>query len=107
MDIEDDDQSGQGAGDDTTINEIGVFFPELDQILWKREKEDAPEGTMEYLVKYKDYSYLHLEWISEEEIASDSKGGKNKLKRFNKNFEQKIANGDYDIEAIENGKFFD
>jgi hypothetical protein len=48
-----------------------------------------------------------LEWISEEEIANDSKGGKNKLKRFNKNFEKKIQEGDYDPEAIENGKFFD
>lgn len=106
MDAEDDeDQSDQG--DDPTVNEIGVFFPELDQILWKREKEGAPEGTYEYLVKYKDYSYLHLEWISEEEIISDSKGGKSKLNRFNKNFERKIADGDYDIEAIENGKFFD
>lgn len=59
------------------------------------------------MVKYKDYSYLHLEWISEDEIVNDSKGGKNKLNRFNKMFDKKIREGDYDPEAVENEKFFD
>ena len=55
--------NADGEGDDEFVNEIGVFFPDLDQILWRREKENHP-GVYEYLVKYKDYSYLHLEWIT-------------------------------------------
>lgn len=36
---------------------------------------------------------MHLEWINEDEIVNDSKGGKNKLNRFNKLFEKKLAEG--------------
>ena len=92
--------------EESVVNEIGVFFPDLDVILWRREKADQP-GVLVYLVKYKDYSYLHLEWIEEDEIIHDSKGGKNKLKRFNKVFERKMEEGDFDPEMIENGKYFD
>lgn len=48
---------------------------------------------MEYMVKYKDWSYLHVDWLDENEIVADSQPGKNKLNRFNKAFEKKIADG--------------
>lgn len=38
-----------------------IFVPEIDQILW-RKFEDT---TTTYLVKYKDRSYLHTEWLTE------------------------------------------
>ena len=73
----------------------GIFYPEIDLILWRRPKNTevtpAPGAKvpMEYLVKYKDYSYLHVEWLEESEIAS-GKSGKNKLNRFNKTFDKKL-----------------
>jgi hypothetical protein len=38
-----------------------VFSPNIDVILWKRERED---NMVEYLVKYKNTSYLHLDWLT-------------------------------------------
>lgn len=36
-----------------------IFVPEIDQILWRKLEENT------YLVKYKDRSYLHTEWLAE------------------------------------------
>lgn len=73
----------------------GIFFPEIDQILWR--KNDAPpesaQPAFKYLVKYKDYSYLHCEWLDEKEVVADTKSGRNKLNRFNKMFEKKLREG--------------
>lgn len=44
----------------------GVFFPDIEIILWKRTQKTNLE--FEYLVKYKEYSYLQCEWISEKEV---------------------------------------
>lgn len=52
------------------------------------------------MVKYKDWSYLHVDWLDENEIVADSQPGKNKLNRFNKAFEKKIADGIIDDEVI-------
>lgn len=49
----------------------GIFYPEIDQILFRREKKDNP-GQMEYLVKYKDWSYLHVDWLDEKDVIVDS-----------------------------------
>lgn len=67
----------------------GVFYPDIDTILFRREKEVEGERKMEYLVKYKEYSYLHVEWLEEQDIVS-TKSGKNKLNRFIKTFEKKL-----------------
>lgn len=40
-----------------------IFVPEIDQILWRKIDEES--GTTIYLVKYKDRSYLHTEWLNE------------------------------------------
>ncbi len=48
---------------------------------------------MMFLVKYKDYSYMHCDWIDEKELVADTKAGKNKLNRFNKLFEKKVRDG--------------
>ena len=52
--------------------EGGIFFPDIDIILWRRMKRDPPqlqlENQYEYLVKYKNYSYLQCEWIDEKEV---------------------------------------
>jgi len=68
----------------------GIFSPEIDQILWRREKVDETTRKLEYLVKYKEYSYLHCEWFDEDQILSIGKDIKNKLNRFNKTFEKKM-----------------
>lgn len=67
----------------------GVFYPDIDVILWRREKEVDGERKFEYLIKYKEYSYLHVEWLEEQDIIN-SKSGKNKLNRFTKTFEKKL-----------------
>ena len=46
-----------------------------------RKSEDSEEP--EYFVKFKDYSYIHLEWVTIK-ILLDSKTGKNKMNRFNR-----------------------
>ena len=66
-----------------------MFYPDIDTILFRREKEGDGERKMEYLVKYKEYSYLHVEWLEEQDIVS-TKSGKNKLNRFIKTFEKKL-----------------
>ena len=45
----------------------------------------------EYFVKFHEFSYLHCEWIKEEDILSMGKTGKNKLNRFNRAFDKKIT----------------
>lgn len=52
----------------------------------KEDKEDTnstEDDSIEYLVKYKDKSYLHVEWITASQILSQP-GGKTKLARFNR-----------------------
>lgn len=75
--------------DEQITEQGGIFFPEIDLILWRRQKETGQPGEFEYLVKYKDYSYLHCEWLEESEVIGDSKAGKNKLNRFLKTFQKK------------------
>jgi len=68
----------------------GVFRPEVDQILWKKDVIEADVKKTQYLVKFKDYSYLHCKWIDEAELYANNKNAKNKINRFNKNFEKKL-----------------
>ncbi len=68
----------------------GVFNPEIDQILWRREKFENNIRKTECLIKYKEYSYLHCEWMDEDQLLSIGKNIKNKLNRFNKTFEKKL-----------------
>lgn len=39
---------------------------------------------------------MHCEWIKENEVIADTKAGKNKLNRFNKTFDKKMIEGDFD-----------
>lgn len=41
--------------------ENSIFFPQIEAILWKRR--DNEKDCEIYLVKYKGYSYLHLDWL--------------------------------------------
>lgn len=85
------DENG-GSGQDLVEEYAGVFHPEIDQILWKKEKTlDDGTTTMEYLIKFKDYSYLHCEWMDEADLLNTGKNIKNKLNRFTKAFERKLC----------------
>lgn len=100
MDIE------QKNDDSTTVYDEpgGVFYPDIDIILWKKEKSSEDEvKSLLYLVKYKDYSYLHLEWLDEGEIIG-SKSGKNKINRFHKTFEKKLMEQEIDLD---DDRYFD
>ena len=44
----------------------GIFHPEISQILWRRERKGTNE--IELLVKYRDRSYLQVEWITETQV---------------------------------------
>lgn len=47
------------------------------------DKVETPVMVTEFLVKWKDKSYVHCEWISEEQIIlQEGPTGKNKIKRF-------------------------
>ncbi|KAM3144240.1 hypothetical protein pb186bvf_003702 [Paramecium bursaria] len=72
-----------------------IFKPTIDQLLYRRVEQEK----VEYLVKYRDRSYLHTEWMSEAEILSE-RNGKQKLNRFNKVFEKRVID-------IEEERYFD
>ena len=84
-------------GDDVAEEESGVFNPAIDSILWKRASTKEDKKGFEYFVKFHDYSYVHCEWIAEEDILSMGKAGKNKLNRFNRMFDKKIAESEVDV----------
>ena len=65
--------------------------PPIDQILAHQNDK--------YLVKYKDCSYHHLDWLSEEEVIATGRNGKLKLNRFLRDQIHKLGN--------EEDKFFD
>jgi hypothetical protein len=92
LDAEYEDQlKAQGYFEDEEDGEeFGVFNPAIDMILWRRLIKNSAPPKFEYLVKLKDYSYLHCEWIPGDEIAELGKASRNKLNRFNKVFDQKI-----------------
>ena len=77
-----------------------IFFPQIECILWKKQEEDKEF----YLVKYKGYSYLHLDWLQEEDITS-SKQGKNRLVRFKKS--QQNREQEEEDEDEDDNQFFD
>lgn len=68
-----------------------VLNPPIDQILGFRENK--------YLVKYKQMSYLHLEWLEEKEVCEEPRNGKAKLNRFLKDRLNRAS--------LEDSKFFD
>lgn len=81
----------QGAyDDDEDGEEFGVFNPAIDIILWRRLIKNSLPQEYEYLVKLKEYSYLHCEWIKATELSELGKASRNKLNRFNKTFDQRI-----------------
>lgn len=82
-----------------------IFNLEIANIIWKRKRADLTVD--EYLIKFKNRSYLHVEWLTEEELTEIVKNPKNKINRFNKNFKKRLAEGNYDEQAIEEGKYFD
>lgn len=59
------------------------------------------------MIKYRGRSYLHVEWLTEDEIYENVKSPKNKITRFNKTFMKKLTDGKFDEEAIEDEKYFD
>lgn len=85
----------------------------MDCILWRRlKKEAAGQSQFEYLVKLKEYSYLHCQWMGGDELAELGKATKNKLNRFNKVFDQKIlervGSADQEIDPFkEDNDYFD
>ena len=49
------------------------------------DKEESQTMVTEFLVKWKDKSFVHCEWISEDQIVlQEGFSGKNKIKRFGK-----------------------
>lgn len=59
------------------------------------------------MIKYRGKSYLHVEWLTENELVQTVKSPKNKINRFNKTFLKRLSEGKYDEEAIEEEKYFD
>ncbi|CAD8066277.1 unnamed protein product [Paramecium sonneborni] len=78
-----------------------IFVPEIDQILWR--KTDQHTGTLQYLVKYKDRSYFHTEWLDELRILNE-KNGKQKINRFNKVFDKRIME---ELDEVVEAQYFD
>ncbi|KAL0488716.1 chromodomain-helicase-DNA-binding protein, partial [Acrasis kona] len=74
-------------------------------------KEEDDIDTLEYLVKYKDKSYMHCEWIVRSEVESQPRG-KERTTRFHKNVmsESQITEtsaNDYDLTDYINPYFLE
>ncbi|KAL1917321.1 uncharacterized protein VTP21DRAFT_4977 [Calcarisporiella thermophila] len=67
----------------------------FEQILWYRTIASDPIKE-EFLVKYKNMSYRHLEWIPRDEIEGWNMG-KNRIKRFLAQFEHRQVTSEKDM----------
>lgn len=90
-------KEGKGDGDDSTEENKDSFEPKTenneDKLIDsteskgvdddKREEEEVEMiDVEEYYVKYRNFSYLHCEWKTEEELYKGDKRISNKIKRF-------------------------
>uniref|UniRef100_A0A336LW14 CSON006412 protein n=1 Tax=Culicoides sonorensis TaxID=179676 RepID=A0A336LW14_CULSO len=71
----------------------------------EKDNEDKPEPVFieveEFLVKYRNFSYLHCEWRTEEELLKGDKRVSNKIRRF----QQKQAHQLNIFDSIEEDHF--
>ncbi|KAL1920993.1 uncharacterized protein VTP21DRAFT_11628 [Calcarisporiella thermophila] len=67
----------------------------FEQILWCRPVPSDPSRE-EFLIKYKNTSYRHLDWIPREEIENWHMG-KNRIKRFLAQFQQRQSHNEKDM----------
>lgn len=96
-----DDKPEEKSNDIKTEPEEAVKTEETEPNL--NETEDDTKKTIEvdeYYVKYRNFSYLHCEWKTEEELFKGDKRIAAKLKRF----KQKMANNTNIFENVSNLK---
>lgn len=72
------DNGNRDSSSDDVDDWFEFFYPPVEFILAKREDR--------YLVKYKYRSYLHLEWVDEEEILASGRTGRMRLNKFMKEY---------------------
>ena len=75
-------------------DDFSIFNIEIAQILWRRKRENSE--VEEYLVKYKGRSYLHTQWLTEQEALAVGKNMKNKMNRFAKAHQERLQEGSFD-----------
>lgn len=98
---EDNSETVKTEQEETEKSEVKT--EETEQIL--DESEDSSKKTIEideYYVKYRNFSYLHCEWKTEEELMKGDKRIAAKLKRF----KQKMANNTNIFENVSSYIFF-
>lgn len=92
-----DDESGNTTDKKEKSDIADAANPEKDEE--KTENDEDMEEVEEYYVKYRNFSYLHCEWKTEEELFKGDKRIAAKLKRF----KQKMA---HNTNIFENVRFF-
>lgn len=85
------DEKGMVEVDDDT-----KYLISIDRILDDRETKD---GQIEYLVKYRNLSYLHLNWETEDFIIDNRKRWKYSIMKYETNKQKN------EIEALDNSKY--
>jgi len=104
------DMSIEKPGEESNDKSVAVTIKtELDEIETNIKSEQKLEESIdnsmknieidEYYVKYRNFSYLHCEWKTEEELTKGDKRIAAKLKRF----KQKMANN---TNIFENVRFY-
>ena len=73
--------------------DISVFNPAIESLHSRR----IENKRVEYYVKFYGRSYLHCKWMSEEDLLSYDTTIKQRIKRFNKQFDQELLKGRNDI----------
>ena len=69
------------SGEEEEVVSMELLSPPIESILGRKE------GL--YLVKYKDRSYLHLQWLKREDILNHGRSGKIRLSRFEREAERR------------------
>ena len=103
-------RSDYSSGDEPpTDNETDVEEPGkspiIDKILAKRKSDPNPD-QWQYLVKWKNRSYLHCEWLSGSDMMRDTDSDKRSLKMKNFNLKHPYGPRNPTLPSFENKYFF-
>lgn len=102
LNVKSDDNSDTVKTEQEETEKSEVKPEETEQTLDESDSSKKSIEVDEYYVKYRNFSYLHCEWKTEEELMKGDKRIAAKLKRF----KQKMANNTNIFENVSSNNYF-
>lgn len=102
LNVKSDDNSDTVKTEQEETEKSEVKPEETEQTLDESDSSKKTIEVDEYYVKYRNFSYLHCEWKTEEELMKGDKRIAAKLKRF----KQKMANNTNIFENVSSNNYF-